>query len=939
MKKFTLYFLIIFVGIIFFASCKRKQLYEVVDNSVVLTIDTLKFQVEVFDTAIFRVHIYPTNQIPENNSLIIIKPTGKIAWEHEISNDSLVITTEKAMAKINLRNGVIAFFDNQQQLILETKQAGYKLTRSDTTDLKVWNVSQTFTLTPDEGLYGLGQYQDGQMNYRNQDVYMVQSNTNAVVPFLVSTKGYGLLWDNYSKTIFHDGSDGTNFWSEAGEAVDYYVVATSHIDDAIAGYRKLTGDAPMLAKWAYGYWQSKEHYATQKEVLEIAKEYRKRKLPIDVIVQDWGYWPNSNYFSGMVWDSTTYPNPAEMIDQLHKTYNLRLFISVWPTVGVKSDVFKELRASENLYPHEHWSPSRVYDAYSNEARQIYWKYAKKAFFDIGIDGWWLDGTEPEFKCTDDRYITELSIKSNKSCALGSLTRYLNTYSLMTTTGIYENQRKSASDRRVHILTRSTFAGQQRNASILWSGDIMSSWKVFQNQIMAGINVSMAGNAYWTTDIGAFISAHRYPEGVNDPAFRELYIRWFQFGAFCPIFRSHGTSTPREIWQFGDEKSEEYRTLHYYDKLRYRLLPYIYSTAWQVNSKGYSFMRGLPADFSQDKNTFNIGNQYLFGKSFMVCPVTKAIYNKPAKLEEFIPGNLLLSDSNQLGLKLSFFKGYNFDTQVMERQTDVFNITWLGALPSELKDSEFSIRYGGTVLSKADGEYQFVVTSDGAIKLWIDNQLIIDDKNVKEKRTIHGMIHLKANTHYPIKLEYQQSRKNGGTLIMEWIHPDLLSEVFSADSTTTVYLPSNCKWFDFYTGQNYTGGKTLRVKSPLSVMPLFVKAGSIIPLGQMLQFSTEKPADSTELRIYTGSDAEFTIYDDQNDGYAYEKGSYSLIPVKWSESTQTLTIGERKGSYTGMLPKRTFTIVWVSLNHGAGLATEPQPDKIIDYDGRAIQVRR
>ena len=443
-------------------------------------------------------------------------------------------------------------------------------------------------------------------------------------------------------------------------------------------------------------------------------------------------------------------------------------ISVWPKFSRKTKNYKELIKKGHVFGYGKRLP--FYDPFNKEARLIYWDQINKNLFPKGIDAWWLDGTEP---------IVPDTIKRVMNNSLGTGARYLNAYSLMTCKSVYEGQRKITANKRVFILTRSAYAGQQRYAAASWSGDIDATWQVFKNQISAGLNFCVSGIPYWTTDIGGFF-VKNYPGGCKNEEYRELFVRWFQYGSFCPIFRVHGTSTPRELWRFGP-KAE--KILTEYDNLRYRLMPYIYSLAWQVTSKGYTIMRPLVMDFRGDPRALNIVDQFMFGPAFLVNPVTKQ------------------------------------------------------------------------------------------------------------------------------KVE-----------------------------TRKLYLPKAAGWYDFWTGKYYSGGKSVEASAPINKMPLYIKAGSIVPMGPFVQYAAEKAANPIELRIYRGADAKFTIYEDENDNYNYEKSIYSTIQINWNEKKHILEIGTRKGSFPGMSKNRKFYIVWISDGHGIGINSTQNPDQVIYYNGKSVKIK-
>ncbi|MGC1492247.1 MAG: TIM-barrel domain-containing protein, partial [Candidatus Acidiferrum sp.] len=535
-------------------------------------------------------------------------------------------------------------------------------------------------------------------------------------------------------------------------------------------YRELTGSVPLFGKWAYGYWQCKNRYNSQAELLAIAEKYRSLHIPLDNIVQDWFWW---NIMGDPVFNKN-YPDPKGMVDALHNDH-VHLMISVWPYFRPGSPVYDDMDKrgffiAKTIAPSFHPVGQALYDAFNPEARKYYWHLMDNALFKIGVDAWWLDTTEPETEARETNILVTNKVNSGENGA-----RYANEFPLYTTAAVYDGQRVASDKKRVFILSRSAYAGEQRNAAAVWSGDIDPNWETFRRQIPAGLNYSLSGLPYWTTDIGGFVSAN-----PDDPAYRELYVRWFEFGAFCPIFRAHGTRTTNqnELWSYGPDAQ---KILVEYDKLRYRLMPYIYSLAWKTTSEGYTIMRPLVMDFREDVQAQNVGDQYLFGPAILVNPVTE-------------PGA----------------------------------------------------------------------------------------------------------------------------------------------TTRHLYLPS-AKWYDFWTGSSVQGGRTLNAPTTLAHMPLYIRAGSILPLGPDVEYAAQKSADPIELRVYRGANGSFTLYEDENDTYDYEKGVHATIPFSWDDAAQTLTIADRSGSFPGMLEKRTFRIVFVRENHGTGGGLTESPDKTVQYSGSRITV--
>ncbi len=880
-------------------------------------------------------------------SLVVLPTKTQTHFTTRETPDSLILTTDGATVRVDRRTGALTFETANGTALLRAaapaEDALVAYEDSAQPSRPAWSVRQTFRLTPDEGIYGLGQYQDGVLDWRGEHVLMAQANTMATIPFLVSTRGWGVLWDNYSKTTFDDDSTGATFWSEVGDGIDYYVVLGRTPAEAIAGYRRLTGRAPLYPRWAFGYWQSKERYDSRQEVLDVAAEYRRRRLPIDAIIQDWAYWGTAlDRFSGMVWDPTRYPDPAGMIRRLHDRH-VRLMASIWGALGSNTDIFRDMRRRGFLYPRPFWAgDGRIYDAYDPAARDLYWSYAKQGLFDVGLDAWWMDATEPEFTSTDDRYLTELSLKANGRNKLGSFARYLTPYSLAHAQGMYEHQRATSSGKRVVILTRSAFAGQQRYATTLWPGDIWSSWGVFRNQIAGGLNTSAAGLPYWNTDIGAFISAPRFPAGVADSAFRELQVRWFQFGAFNPMFRTHGTNTPREIWRFGEPGTWAYDALAAADRLRYRLLPYVYSLAWDVHADDGSFLRALPLEFPGDPGVRRIGTEFMFGPALLVNPVTLPARYPPAHDEEWIPTRLLYDSAGvHPGLRLDFFRGTSLDTLVASRTTELFNLTWRGSLPAEVTDRPFSVRYTGTIRPEEGGTYDLVLNADAGVRLWLDGALVVDAWENRRPLDRRARVPLTAGRRHAIRLEYREPTPNSAHLVLGWVTPARRAQPVAKDGLWTTVLPSATVWHDFWTGERLEarrGTQRIERPAPLDRIPLFVRAGSIVALGPDLQYTDEKPADPIELRVYAGASGSTVLYEDEGDSYRYERGVYAAIPLSWDDTAGVLTIGARRGSFPGMLRARTFRVVWVRPGHGVGIDSAPA-DAVVRYDGHEVQVRR
>lgn len=930
---------------ILFAFSPNDPQYQKAQNGITLSLKSGKLKVQLYTDNIVRVTFATTQELLSRESLVVIENPQNVNWKLEENEKTISILNDNLKVKINIKTGAIQFNDRNGKILLgEHPENPRTITSAEVMGEKTFHATQRFMLTPDEGIFGLGQHQDGYMNYRGKEVILVQTNTVAVNPFLISTNNYGILWDNYSKTIFKDDEDGMSFWSEVTDQVDYYFVAGDNMDEIIAGYRFLTGQAPLFGKWAYGYWQSKERYVDGKELVSTVEEFRKRQIPIDNIVQDWRYWGENVYWSSMKFDESIFPEPEKMIERLHNELHVHLMNSVWPALGLKTEIYKELKEKGLVYPPVHWSTGYVYDAYSQEAREIYWRYIKDGLISKGVDALWMDATEPELADQHSHELSEKYIKQFGMTALGTIARYLNPYSLMTTEGVYQGFRRDFPNKRVFILTRSAFTGQQRNAAVTWSGDISANWDVFRKQISAGINFCMAGIPYWTHDIGAFFPSGRgglYPEGCKDPAYQELYVRWFQFGAFTAIFRSHGTGTPRELWQFGEPSDWAYEALLKFDHLRYRLLPYIYSIAWKVTSESYTMMRGLPMDFPADKKTYSIDNQYMLGPAILVTPVTEEMYHKAKLPEEPIPSRNLLSPDGQVGgLQGEYFEGTDFNKKVNARVDSVIDFNWSGGPPARCPIDNYSVRWTGELLADETGECEIGILTDDGARLWLDDELLIDVWKQQAMTFYSKTIKLKTDTKYNIKLEYFQA--GGGAVIkLVWRKPSQQIRVKEDKTVKSVkfYLPECEGWYDFWTGEFFKGGQAVERETPIDIMPLYIKAGSIIPMGPFKQYATEKAEDPIELRVYSGADAEFILYEDENDNYNYERGVYATIKFIWDEKFQQLSIGRLKGDFPGMLKEREFQIVWVRPGNGVGIGYSSEIDQVIKYIGETVTVKR
>jgi alpha-D-xyloside xylohydrolase len=914
----------------------KVELSEI-ENGILLTGSDQNLKIQFYGENSVRVLKWIPESTGEKQSLSVIKKDlPEVVFEVADQDKEIILSTSRLALHIDKRTRHITFKNDSGLVLLA--ESGQEYTPVIYSGDTAFSVTQNFILSPDEGIYGLGQHQDGYMNYRGKEVKLVQSNTEAVNPFLISTLSYGILWDNYSKTIFSDdGKQDALLFSDVADNIDYYFICGRDMDEVIAGYRDLTGQAPMYGKWAYGYWQSKEHYDTQAELMSVAEKYRTLNIPIDNMIQDWDYWNGAANWGGMFFDKTLFPEPQQMVDRLH-LMNFHMIISIWPALGPKTAVYADMEKNGFLYPPVGWAGFKYYDAFNPAANALYWKYLKKGLYSVGLDGWWIDSTEPDVVNALTKEATDYEMKKVGTNYLGSWARYLNAYSLVMTEDIYKNWRAETSDRRAYILTRSTYAGQQRNAATTWSGDIGANWQVYKNQITAGINHSMSGIPYWTFDIGAFvIGAYEgvFSKGGKDPSYQELYARMFQLGTFTPIFRSHGSETPREIWEFG----EYVPTLIKFDNLRYRMMPYIYSLAWKVTSESYTMMRGLPMDFPTDKKTFSIGDQFMFGPALMPCPVTSYMYHRPPEPSVLVSGDCFRTSKGEKGLLARYYKDANYKNLGREQVDRDINVFWYTGRPDYVSDSMFSIRWEGKLVPGESGPHQFHLKSFDAKRLILDGDTVRMVYTSTEQYS--EMINLEIGKEYDFVLETENTSTGAARMQLFWKTPSVFEQektVEERQEIRNVYLPEGCRWYDFWTGKQYEGGQDISAAAPMDIIPLFVRAGSVIPLGPFLQYATEKPADPLEIRIYPGADGTFTLYEDENDNYNYEKGIFSTIEFRWNDAGKTLTIAASKGEYPGMLKERTIKIVLVTENRGSGIEITADPDSVVRYAGKEEVIR-
>ena len=750
-------------------------------------------QVTFYTPSIVRIHKADLG-VSKKQSLSVTMQPQQVKDIVVPDNGAYIYKTSALMVRVSGSN--ITFMDRKGNVLLS--------------ELSSSGLCQSFSLDEDEPIYGLGILQEGRMDMRGTERRMIQGNTDDYCNIIQSIKGYGLFWDNYSPTTFKSDKNMFQFDSQRGEGIDYYFIYGGDADGVIEGIRQLTGTVPMLPLWSYGFMQSRERYKSSSELTGVLDRYRQDGVPIDVMIQDWQYWGDNYLWNAMEFNNPDFSNPERWIKHIHDN-NAKLMISIWSSFGPMTKPYRELQPKGMLLDFQTWPQSglsdwpprmdypsgvRPYDPYSKEARDIYWNHLTR-LYNLDIDGWWMDSTEPDhldFKEED----------LDQPTAMGPFRNVRNAFPLMAVGGVYDNQRamENGSDKRVLILTRSVFAGQQRYGSNTWSGDVQSNWESLRKQVPAGLNFALTGNPNFNSDLGGFF-ANSYNERSQDgsatknPLYQELYVRWMQYGVFCPMMRSHGTEVPRELYYYGSAGEPVYDALLGAVKMRYSLLPYIYSLAHDVNANNGTYQRALMMDFKNDHNVWDINNEFMFGRSLLVAPVLEAKYTP----------------------------------------------------------------------------------------------------------------------------ERAMSKSRAGIGDIDFLEA----------KSTKLYLPAGTSWYDFETMQKFEGGQEIERAINIKSIPLYVKAGSIVPIGPDVQYSTEKPWDDLEIRIYAGANGTFCLYEDEFDNYNYEKGAFSTIDFKWNDKSHSLTINARKGSFDGMIKNRKFRVILIK----DGQQTEP---KTVNYTGKKVSVR-
>jgi alpha-D-xyloside xylohydrolase len=917
--------------------------YQRTATGIAWTSAGIAHSLDWYGADIVRVRAWPAASIPHERSLCVTatpQPPGD--WSLAENEHGLILSAGSLSACIE-PDGTIRFEHDHTELIRE-KPGTLEFPRNALPNPEDrTGCTQTFTLNDHDAIYGLGQFTNGVLNWRGHEATLIHGNVTVVVPFLCSTGGWGILWDNPSHTEFEDNDDGMRLWSEVGDGMDYYLCTGGSMAAAIAGYRRLTGTAPLFPRAFYGFIQCKERYRTADELAQVVQEHRDRHIPLDVIVQDWWYWgKGQGVWSSMVHDPEWYGDLPGAIQAIHANH-AKVMISIWPRIGLDSALGRELLDQGHMFDGTPNSRARIYDAFAPAARAIYWKHVNAGLFAHGIDAWWMDGTEPEFLDCHDPFVHKASQIAQRDTAAGSWARVLNAYCLATTTGVYEGQRAVTDDKRVFILTRSAWAGQQRNGAATWSGDISANWETFARQIPAGLNFCMSGIPYWTTDNGAFFVRGRggtFPAGVEDPAFREFFLRWFQYSCFCPLMRSHGTQTPREIWQFGDPGEVIYDTLVAFDQLRMRLLPYSYSLAGSTTLHHDTPMRPLAMDFSDDPRTYNIDDQFMYGPALMACPVTVPMVNPPTERCDVLTAWGQCRVDGRNGMTIRCFDGIDATMAADERHSiSDMDHSWSGNPPAGASGEEYRVEISCDLVvdvpAERDRERILLVQFAGRLRVELDGAMVVDDWTDGPLREHRIPVPASPAASTPLRIIYGHT--TGDAVIKAGWELDLDSyqACDGLPQEREVYLPAGHTWHDVWTGARYEGGQTVALPAPLQQIPVLCPAGAILPLGSVKQWHDETPDNDMELRIYPGTDGQFTLYEDAGDGYAYERGACSEIDFRWNDDARTLVIGERRGSFPGMLTSRTFRVVLVREGHGTGIGTPDTADHCMAYDGHAI----
>lgn len=804
---------------------KQSTVQKTVDNTLTHRCNGMDVTIQFYSPSIVRVTKNVADKpMAKKSYSVIMTPQKEVALKKDATTNGISAASECIKVCLDTDNGEIAFYNAKGDILI--KDTKTVLTpRDDEANKGKYKVAQNFMLDKDEAVYGLGQLRDTHMNQRGRKVEIWNHNTYISIPYITSEKGYGLYWENAGKTLYEDSDNGTSFTSEVGTCADYYIMYKDGTQDGvIADIRNLTGQATMFPLWTMGYWQCRERYKTSDELASVLDKFRELEIPIDGIVQDWQYWGCDSNWNAMKFQNPYYINkvndpawrkylpedlkklkaqdeprlksPEEMVKYVHKN-NAHLMISIWANFGPWTEQHKELKKINALLPFDTWPRNRgvmPYDPFNPKARDIYWKYLTH-LYNMGIDAWWTDSSEPDhFEHEGDNDYQTYD---------GSWLSVKNAFPLVHNKAIYEHQRNMKNNsKRLFQMTRSGSFGIQHYGTLSWSGDVNASWNEMKNQVPSGLNFSLCGIPFWNTDIGGFFYWD-YRNDPKNPALQELHTRWMQWGTFMPLMRNHSSSPmTSEIYFFGKKGEWCYDAMVDAVKLRYRLLPYIYSMAGDCVQRSGTMMRALVMDFSADKKASRLNDEYMFGRNLLVKPVTDPLYT------------------------------------------------------------------------------------------WKDN------------------------------------KKNGH---------EIYPETAKAAAPVKVYLPSGTKWFDFWNNDVYDGGQDILRPCPVSIIPVFVKAGTIMPFGPDVQYSNEKVWDNLEIRVYPGADGTFVLYEDEGDNYNYEKGMFTEITFSYNDASHELTISDRKGAYKGMAAKRLFNVTLVGKGCEGGNKPATKA-KVVEYSGKAVTVK-
>jgi alpha-D-xyloside xylohydrolase len=879
-------------------------------KTVTLTMGGKAIRLQPWADGTLRVMMAAGKSIPESKSFAVISAANGKGWEVAEDANSVRLQSKLLRAVLSKQSGLLSCY-KPYGLLFEQKSWSLAPAK-DKRDGVVSGA--TFSRTNDEHFYGAGVVGE-QLRNKNAEIQLLNNNTEVRIPVLYSSHGYSLFWDNPARGKLKLSPDAVTWEFTAGDAADFYVMAGANADAVVSAYRTLTGGAPLFPKWAYGFWFSKNKFNSQKEILDAAKDFRDRDYPVDLIIQDYYYWkPDDSPNDYDQWGShqfvaNRYPDPKGMVDQLHNQYHMKFMTVIWPRFDQLIDHAKELIAANAMLPNQpgdsQWERNmRFYDPFGAKGRKIYGRQVMDSLWPLDIDAWWMDAAEPEM--SND-------VLAGFDTAAGPGSRVMSAYPLLHTEAVYQAQRAADKQnrKRVVLLPRSAWAGMQRNAAINWTGDIYQDWSTLAWQIEGLQNYSIAGLPYITTDVGGY-----EPTAEAD---RELFIRWFEWGAFCPIFRVHGVGRPFP-WEYGVEAEP---ILKKFLNLRYRLLPYIYSNAALITNNDGTMLRPLVMDFADDPQALGTWDEFMFGPSLLVCPVYQSCKPTVSKPNQFV---------DKAGKSGQVTVTYLKANEGFSAQRKINNRSMIEGGPSGEQNGAQVLRVEMSYTPKVNGNLALEVGEAHPEGYPVSNVTI--DGNPVTAEPLNGdwqfpLFAFQAKAGVPVHFSFETKAMNPGILIVK--KPD-------GSVKGKVYFPGKGQWYDFWTGKQLVGGNTLTVNSALDIIPLYVRAGAIIPMGPESQYVNEKPTDPIELRVYRGANGELALYEDEGDNYNYTKGMSATIPIKWDEQSKTLTIGARKGEFPRMLKNRIFNVVFVSDYHGIGEQITDKYDAQITYDGNAVDVK-